>query len=392
MPRHFRTSARTTSPVPVPATVFVSRNISEPAPSTKPSPAIIQSQLPFTSPPPALSPDLSSTLGHSSPRTFSEPLSPLSLPPSSLAGDYDMEFESFPDLEETPYVGLLDVSVKSEIPAQDSSTGAALSEPIASPSPSERAISAANGASLSPVLQLAVDVGPEVEARSPETLPLHEADTNRVKRRGDHGREEAPRKKARFVPALAAPKLSDAKRTNDKSLLKGLPLEKKAKGEPKPRSVKQRRNRPRSPSRETFSDLDPELTGMLIESMATSRASSLPMSSLFKITMQSYPSFKSRGTEEQCLEMMERALEAGTLEAGGSGLFDKVERDPSDESESRHDSLWYYQPERDPDQDRAQLIKSMMPRPAKRAETKKHKQYYYRPLEKISKWDSEDAL
>ena len=33
-----------------------------------------------------------------------------------------------------------------------------------------------------------------------------------------------------------------------------------------------------------------------------------------------------------------------------------------------------------------------MPRPAKRNETKKYKQYYWRPLDKISKWDSEDAL
>jgi hypothetical protein len=49
-------------------------------------------------------------------------------------------------------------------------------------------------------------------------------------------------------------------------------------------------------------------------------------------------------------------------------------------------------PERDQDQERAVLIRSMMPRPAKRSETKKFKQYYYRPLGKISRWDPEDEL
>jgi hypothetical protein len=34
----------------------------------------------------------------------------------------------------------------------------------------------------------------------------------------------------------------------------------------------------------------------------------------------------------------------------------------------------------------------MNPRAEKRSETKKYKQYYWRPLDKISKWDSEDAI
>jgi len=49
-------------------------------------------------------------------------------------------------------------------------------------------------------------------------------------------------------------------------------------------------------------------------------------------------------------------------------------------------------PELDEDQERAALIKAMMPRPAKRSETKKYKQYYWRPLDKISRWDPEDEL
>ena len=56
------------------------------------------------------------------------------------------------------------------------------------------------------------------------------------------------------------------------------------------------------------------------------------------------------------------------------------------------EAQWFYVPELDEDQERATLIKAMMPRPAKRSETKKYKQYYWRPLDKISKWDPEDEL
>lgn len=63
-----------------------------------------------------------------------------------------------------------------------------------------------------------------------------------------------------------------------------------------------------------------------------------------------------------------------------------------DDSDPPLEAQWFYVPERDQDQDRAQLIRSMMPRPAKRGVTKEPKQYYYRPLEKISRWDPEDEL
>ena len=56
------------------------------------------------------------------------------------------------------------------------------------------------------------------------------------------------------------------------------------------------------------------------------------------------------------------------------------------------EAQWFYVPERDPDQERASLIKMMFPRLAKRSETKKAKQYYWRPLPKISRWDPEDEL
>jgi lipoprotein NlpI len=63
-----------------------------------------------------------------------------------------------------------------------------------------------------------------------------------------------------------------------------------------------------------------------------------------------------------------------------------------DDSDHPLEAQWFYVPERDSDQERAMLIRSMMPRPGKRSETKKYKQYYYRPLEKISRWDGEDDI
>ena len=56
------------------------------------------------------------------------------------------------------------------------------------------------------------------------------------------------------------------------------------------------------------------------------------------------------------------------------------------------EARWFYDPDRDEDADRAALVRSMMRRPGKRSETKKAKQYYWRPLPKISRCDAEDAL
>ncbi|KAK7064204.1 hypothetical protein R3P38DRAFT_2823037 [Favolaschia claudopus] len=229
-------------------------------------------------------------------------------------------------------------------------------------------------------------------------------------------REEVPKsKKARIAPSSTEKLGSRSKRVEAKT--KTTPSrEVQSKGKktradvrPSTSKTKQRKARPPSPSPSTSSshpssfspvepprkplhDLDPELCGMLIESLATSRASSMAMSTLYKTVMQSYPSLKSRGTEAECLHLVEQVLEGGTMAGGGSGVFGKVQRNGKDESDPPLEAQWFYVPERDHDQERAQLISSMMPRPAKRSETKKYKQYYYRPLEKISRWDAEDEL
>jgi hypothetical protein len=138
-------------------------------------------------------------------------------------------------------------------------------------------------------------------------------------------------------------------------------------------------------------ELHSTVCGLVIETMATSRASSLPASSIFKLVMSSQPYLKSQRSEDDWLRIFERVLRDGAADRG-SGVFGKVESSGKDASDRPLEAQWFYVPERDQDQERAALIRSMMPRPGKRTETMKYKQYYWRPLEKISKWDPEDAL
>ncbi|KIM45580.1 hypothetical protein M413DRAFT_24753 [Hebeloma cylindrosporum] len=144
--------------------------------------------------------------------------------------------------------------------------------------------------------------------------------------------------------------------------------------------------------------LDPEtaalhaqICGLLIETMAMSRASSLPVSSLFKLVMQDQPSLKTQRSEREWMGIFDRVLHSGEV-GRGSGVFGKVESSGKDSANRPLEAQWFYVPELDEDQERAALIKAMMPRPAKRSETKKYKQYYWRPLDKISRWDPEDEL
>ncbi|KAF9526560.1 hypothetical protein CPB83DRAFT_896064 [Crepidotus variabilis] len=133
------------------------------------------------------------------------------------------------------------------------------------------------------------------------------------------------------------------------------------------------------------------MCGLVIETMATTRASSLPVSSICKLVMRSQPSLKSQRTEPEWLRVFERVLRDGEV-TRGCGVFGKVDSSGKDNSDRPLEAQWFYVPERDEDQERATLIKSMMPRPGKRTETMKYKQYYWRPLGKISKWDAEDEL
>jgi hypothetical protein len=65
-----------------------------------------------------------------------------------------------------------------------------------------------------------------------------------------------------------------------------------------------------------------EMCGMLIESLATSRASSLPVSALYKSVMQSRPALKSERTEKEWIGLIEDVLEESESMCGVFGKVD----------------------------------------------------------------------
>lgn len=199
----------------------------------------------------------------------------------------------------------------------------------------------------------------------------------------------------------------------------------------------------------------PELEGMIIETLATSRATSLSSAALWDALVRARPALKNMGrraidpppkpepehgsTEDDDMEAQEQPdtsplnkrewlqlltyiLTAGHL---SSGVFGRVDSSASDSdspssptkkkriwgsASTRSEALptdqlyeiarskpaqraqWFYIPEKDTDSDRAALVKSMMRGPGKRSETMKYKRYYWKPLGKISRWDREDDL
>ncbi|TBU44541.1 hypothetical protein BD309DRAFT_990209 [Dichomitus squalens] len=168
----------------------------------------------------------------------------------------------------------------------------------------------------------------------------------------------------------------------------------------------------------------PELEGMLVETLATARASSLATSALYGALMAARPALrdmalptlkdavaadeddqekdreatgKGRGAKADAasrrawVPAIEAILEAGWRRCGVFGKVVNSGTDLANHSLSL-EARWFYDPDQDADADRATLVRSMMRRPGKRSETKKAKQYYWRPLPKISRWDAEDEL
>ena len=131
--------------------------------------------------------------------------------------------------------------------------------------------------------------------------------------------------------------------------------------------------------------VDPELVGMLIETLATSRASSLPLSTAYKSLMSTRPGLKARHSGQEWMGTL-----SDVLEAGNGGVFGKVESSGKDASDRTLEARWFYNPEADADQERATLLRSMMPRPGKRAVTKRYKQYYYQPVATLTRWPGEE--
>ncbi|KAI9571652.1 hypothetical protein HD554DRAFT_2203255 [Boletus coccyginus] len=126
---------------------------------------------------------------------------------------------------------------------------------------------------------------------------------------------------------------------------------------------------------------------MLIEALATSRATSMDASTLYIVLTRAHPYLAAERSKEELLMDIAAVLEGGRSRCG---MFEKVDGSGERLRHKLLESRWFYVPERDEDPERASLISSIMPR-QKRNETKKYKQYYYRPLDKISRWDPEDA-
>ena len=129
------------------------------------------------------------------------------------------------------------------------------------------------------------------------------------------------------------------------------------------------------------------LTGMLIEAFATSRATSMDSAALCVALTQAHPYLVAERSKQGLLTDIVGVLEAGRVRCG---MFEKVDCSREKTRHKALESRWFYVAERDEDSERASLISAIMPR-QKRNETKKYKQYYYRPLDKICRWDPEDA-
>ncbi|KIK92555.1 hypothetical protein PAXRUDRAFT_147045 [Paxillus rubicundulus Ve08.2h10] len=144
---------------------------------------------------------------------------------------------------------------------------------------------------------------------------------------------------------------------------------------------------PPEPSDSADAGCHAALTGMLVEALATSRATSMDASALYLALTHTHPYLKSERPKKDFLTLIASVLEAGRARWG---MFEKVDSSGEVSRFKAPESRWFYVPERDEDRERASLISALMPR-QKRNETKKYKQYYYRPLDKISRWDPEDA-
>jgi hypothetical protein len=106
----------------------------------------------------------------------------------------------------------------------------------------------------------------------------------------------------------------------------------------------------------------PALLGILVEALALSRASSLPVSTLTRTTpaLAGYPQAVLTAT----LAWAVSARILGCVSSSGESL------PPS----------YFYDPDADPDRERGELLRCLMPRAGKRRETMKYKQYYWAPV------------
>jgi hypothetical protein len=126
---------------------------------------------------------------------------------------------------------------------------------------------------------------------------------------------------------------------------------------------------PSPPPPATSPDSDcphPALLGLLLETLALSRASSLTQSALVRTNPALAPSDAASASAvlAKTLEWAVRAHVLGCVRSSGEAL------PPS----------YFYDPTEDPDRERGEILRCLMPRAGKRRETKKYKQYYWAPV------------
>lgn len=114
-----------------------------------------------------------------------------------------------------------------------------------------------------------------------------------------------------------------------------------------------------------------ELSGLLVQAMALSRASSMPASSLHRELLRENPHLTERREKHLWIALIESVL-------ASHPYFGRIERKGLDADDKPLEAQWFYIPEKDVDQERAMLLREMMPK--KRSATKTHKQYFYKPL------------
>ncbi|KAJ4491896.1 hypothetical protein C8J55DRAFT_393621, partial [Lentinula edodes] len=133
----------------------------------------------------------------------------------------------------------------------------------------------------------------------------------------------------------------------------------------------------------SLSPLDLELVGIIVETMSLSRSSSHLALSLYKTVCETRSS-GTAGMSETDIMWVSEFERVMTESAARYGMFGMVE---SSFRNSRNlplpfSSRFFYVPDCDPDVERAQLIRLTMPGSGKRSETKKYKQYYWKPVGK----------
>ncbi|KIK67921.1 hypothetical protein GYMLUDRAFT_155616 [Collybiopsis luxurians FD-317 M1] len=131
------------------------------------------------------------------------------------------------------------------------------------------------------------------------------------------------------------------------------------------------------------SPLDLELIGIIIETMSMSRSSSHLASALYRTVRETRSGVAGLSEVDiMWVSEFERVMKEAASRFGMFGMVESSFRNDPRDCPLPFSSRFFYVPDRDPDTERAQLIKLTMPGAGKRSETKKYKQYYWKPVGK----------